>query len=407
MKELSPKLNELINLFTIQKDAIDAWFVDEFAKHQPPFYASVDIRISIDKIAPIDLNLFPGGFNNLNESMIKNGAAAVRSLLAQLAPEGGKVLVIAELHTRNKFYADNLANLGKMLQVGGTDVRFASFSDQACTLEGTENTVEVGLLTRTGNQVTSNGFVPELLLLNNDLSSGTPEILQGITQRQLPPLAAGWSTRRKSSYFFQYERVAARFARQFGFEKWLIDAYFNVCSKVDISRKIGISCLASAVEETLTDIQNNYKQSNSKDQPFVVLKTDAGTYGMGVIMVSEADQVYSLNRRQRANLSTGKDGLAVSDILIQEGVPTIENCSGAAAETAFYCVGNQIIGGFWRFNPEKSDRENLNSKGMQFMPLTQPEPSQQPLRATANVIARLSLLAAAREFATELTFQQT
>ena len=44
---------------------IEHWFRSQWLNHQAPFYASVDLRNAGFKLAPVDTNLFPGGFNNL------------------------------------------------------------------------------------------------------------------------------------------------------------------------------------------------------------------------------------------------------------------------------------------------------------------------------------------------------
>ena len=50
---------------------------------------------------------------------------------------------------------------------------------------------------RVGNRVVLDGFDPCAILLNNDLSGGVPDILRSIEQVVVPPLHAGWATRRK------------------------------------------------------------------------------------------------------------------------------------------------------------------------------------------------------------------
>ena len=61
------------------------------------------------------------------------------------------------------------------------------------------------------------------------------------------------------------------------------------------------------------------------DTPYVVVKADAGTYGMGVMTVRDADEVRGLNRKQRNKMAVVKEGLPVTEVIIQEGVPTREN----------------------------------------------------------------------------------
>ena len=50
--------------------AIERWFRLQFIDHQAPFYTSVDLRNSGFKLAPVDTNLFPAGFNNLNPAFL-------------------------------------------------------------------------------------------------------------------------------------------------------------------------------------------------------------------------------------------------------------------------------------------------------------------------------------------------
>ena len=50
--------------------AIERWFRMQWQDHVPPFYGSVDLRNAGFKLAPVDMNLFPGGWNNLSEEML-------------------------------------------------------------------------------------------------------------------------------------------------------------------------------------------------------------------------------------------------------------------------------------------------------------------------------------------------
>ena len=49
---------------------IEHWLRAQWQEHTPPFYSSVDLRNSGFKIAPVDTNLYPGGFNNLSREML-------------------------------------------------------------------------------------------------------------------------------------------------------------------------------------------------------------------------------------------------------------------------------------------------------------------------------------------------
>lgn len=381
---------------------IEEWVDAELSKQSLPFYCSVDIRACAHKAAPVDTNLFPGGFNNLSQEARERGAKAAARLLGERWPEARRVLVLTERHTRNPYYANHLAALSDVIEGAGAEVRLAFLEGKAERLSGHHREVEVGELGRDGDELRCGKFVPDLVVLNHDQTAGTPSTLRGVAQPVVPPPEVGWATRRKSAHFFQYERVAARFGRAFGVDPWLLTPYFNVCNKVDVSKNIGLDCLAQAVDETLDDIRSNYARLGVRETPFVALKADAGTHGTGVVMVESAEEARSLNRRQRSNLSVLKEGVASTDVLIQEGVPTADRVEGLVAEPVVYMVGREVVGGFWRLNQQKGERDNLNSRGMLFWPMGG-GPAGDPARARLlAVVARLALLATTRELAGEI-----
>ena len=49
---------------------IETWLRNQWLSTPAPFYASVDLRNAGFKLAPVDTNLFPAGFNNLNPAFM-------------------------------------------------------------------------------------------------------------------------------------------------------------------------------------------------------------------------------------------------------------------------------------------------------------------------------------------------
>ena len=92
-------------------------------------------------------------------------------------------------------------------------------------------------------------------------------------------------------------------------------------------------------------VKEKYKEYGISETPYVVVKADAGTYGMGVMTVRDADEVIALNRKQRNKMSVGKEGLEVSEVLIQEGVHTFETLNDAVAEPVIYMIDRYVVGG--------------------------------------------------------------
>ena len=392
--------------------AIEHWFRSQWQEHAVPFYASVDLRNAGFKLAPVDTNLFPGGFNNLNPDFLPLCVQAAQSAVEKICPEARGVLLIPENHTRNQFYLQNVAQLARILQQAGMKVRIGSLLPdltEPVTLQlsnGAALTLEP--LIRTGNRLSVAGFEPCVILLNNDLSGGVPAILQNLQQAVIPPLHAGWTTRRKSQHFAAYDRVAEEFAQLIGIDPWLINPYFARCGEVDFQAQTGTDCLAAQVDSVLARIRAKYAEYGVSDEPFVIVKADAGTYGMGIMTVKDASEITELNRRQRNKMAVVKEGLHVSEVLVQEGVYTFEHIHSAVAEPVVYMVDHFVVGGFYRVHTGRGADENLNAPGMHFVPLafetccTLPNPDcapdDTPNRFYAyGVVARLALLAAAVE----------
>lgn len=392
---------------------IEHWFRSQWLSHTPPFYASVDIRNAGFKLSVVDTNLFPGGFNNLSEHALPLAVQAMSAAVERRCPDARRFLLIPESHTRNTYYLTNVSRLVALLKQSGLEIRIGTLIPeitQATPIDlpdGSQLLLEP--LQRRNDRLGVEGFDPCAILLNNDLSAGIPAVLSGIKGQQvIPPLHAGWSVRRKSQHFAAYSSVVRQFAERLQIDPWVLDPFYATCSKVDFHAREGESCLADNISTMLDRIRIKYRELGVQQTPFVVVKADAGTYGMGIMMVKDAQEIVNLNRKQRNKMAVVKEGLAVSDVLIQEGVPTVENVDEAVAEPVVYMVDRYVVGGFYRIHAERGPDENLNAPGMKFVPLPfdescmQPDQSIHPDAApnryyVYGVIARLALLAASLE----------
>jgi len=418
---LTGPLLALEKRFLDAETTIERWLRGQWLEHTPPFYASVDLRNSCFKLAPVDTNLFPGGFNNLNPAFLPLCVQAAMAAVEKICPEARNLLIVPENHTRNQFYLTNVARLAAILRHTGLDVRIGSLLPEivAPTVldlpDGQSLTLEPLLRFGApgpdgqGRRLGVADFDPCAILLNNDLSAGVPVLLENLHEQfLLPPPHAGWHVRRKSRHFAAYRQVAREFAALLDLDPWLLDPEFEVCGAVNFQEKSGMECLAANVDTLLYRIRAKYKEYAIDAQPFVIVKADAGTYGMGIMTVKDASEVKDLNRRQRNKMAVVKEGLQVSEVIIQEGVPTCERVDEGAAEPVVYMIDRYVVGGFYRVHGERGIDENLNAPGMHFKPLafetgcSLPDcgltPDAPPNRFYAyGVVARLALLAAARE----------
>ena len=394
---------------------IEAWFRQSWLKTPPSITSSVDLRNAGFKLSPVDTNLFPAGFNNLNPDFMPLCVQAAQSILMDLSPSCRRILLLPENHTRNRFYLESLGVLQDIFIKAGFSVRIGSLNEevqemQEITLDSGEM-LRIEPLIREKDELRLVDYSPCILLLNNDLSSGVPPILQGITQSIQPTEKLGWSSRLKSSHFDFFQEVAEEFSELTGIDPWFISPYSVPVDGVDFMSGEGIEHLASAIEELFAKIEAKYHQYEITEKPFVVIKADNGTYGMSVMMVQSADEVRQMNRKQRTKMSATKGSQRVERLLIQEGVYTFETMTdGAVAEPVIYMIGHFVVGGFYRVHQGREKNENLNAPGMYFEPLAFAEPCNTPCQKRSpgdgvnrfycyGVIARLAALAAAREIA--------
>jgi len=162
------------------------------------------------------------------------------------------------------------------------------------------------------------------------------------------------------------------------------------------------------VDKLLFRTRAKYQEYGVSEDPFVIVKADAGTYGMGIMTVKDASEVKSLNRKQRNKMAVGKEGMQISEVIIQEGVHSFETVNEGVAEPVVYMIDRYVVGGFYRINTSRGRDENLNAPGMSFKPLAfdvgcylpdpGDDPDSPPNRFYAyGVVARLAMLAAALE----------
>jgi glutamate--cysteine ligase len=411
---LTGPINELEQRILESLPAIERWFRLEWMEHTPPFYTSVDVRNAGFKLAPVDTNLFPGGFNNLTPEMLPLAVQAAMAAIEKICPEAKNLLLIPEKHTRNTFYLSNVARLKQIFHQAGLNVRLGTLDDtiksptQIDLPDGTSLTVEP--LVRTRGRLGLKDFDPCTILLNNDLSAGIPKVLQGLHEQYLlPPLHAGWVVRRKTNHFQAYEEVAKKFAKLLGMDPWLINPMFAKCGEVNFTDGTGEECLVTNAEALLGKVRRKYKEYGIQEKPFIIVKADAGTYGMGIMTVRDPKELVDLNRKTRNKMSVIKDGQEVSEVILQEGVPTYERVHDAVAEPVVYMIDRYVVGGFYRVNAERGIDENLNSPGASFVPLAFAESNQLPRLGVKpgasapnrfymyGVIARLAMLAASYE----------
>ena len=400
---LTGPINELEQRILDSMPAIERWFRLEWMEHTPPFYSSVDVRNAGFKLAPVDTNLFPGGWNNLTPAMLPLAVQSAMVAIEKICPEAKNLLLIPENHSNNAsntFYLSSIAQLRRIFHMAGLHVRIGSIDPdikQNTTVElPNGESIVLEPVIRSAKRLGLKDFDPCTILLNNELTKGLPGILEELHEQfVLPPLHASGSIRRKSTHYKTYDDVCKRFGKLLGVDPWLINPMFLTCTDAD---------LAASVDTLLAKIKKKYKEYGITDKPFVVVKTNRSSLadkhaGSSVMML-----------RQSSELKDHKDIAVFSgELVVQEGVLTKERMNDAVAEPVVYMMDRYVVGGFYRVHADRGMDENLCSPGSRYVPLAfaegteLPQPGVKPGASAPNrfymygVIGRLAMLAASYE----------
>lgn len=361
-----------------RQEDVHAWLTHYEVSRRLPLYSSVDIRDAGFKMAVVDTNLFPAGFNNLCEHGLADSEKFIKSAIHNRVPNGTDILIICEEHTRNTWYLENVRILQDIIRKAGFKVKIATFFEEPAPQECSAEHPFVTLTTATGSQVDIHCFKTilqkieagqerfDLIIMNNDLSTGIPEVLKNSKIPIYPSILAGWHSRSKSQHFAHTEDLIKQFAKIVQMDPWQFSCLFTTVDQVDINVDADRQKIADAVSDLFRQIQQKYREHHIDEKPYVVLKSDSGTYGMGVLTVEDPAEITQMNRRTKNKLYKGKSSQVIHRYILQEGVPTIYNIDNNVSEVVIYQIENNLIGGFYRVNTEKGQRENLNSRGMEF-----------------------------------------
>lgn len=360
-----------------KQDAIHAWLNSlEQDSNELPLYSSVDIRDAGFKISVVDTNIFPAGFNNLCEHGLEDAIGLMKAAILKRVPKCKDILIIAEEHTRNTWYLENIRILHDIITKAGFNAKVATFltiqpefCDNANYAEletATGQSVKIFCLKKLLSKFEAGTENYDLIILNNDLTTGIPEILKNSKIPIYPSMQAGWHTRLKSHHFLLTQELIEEFSRIVDFDPWLFSAYFDIVENVDVNQEADRKRLFAAATRLFAKIEDKYNKENIHEKPYIVVKSDSGTYGMGVMAIESPQDILDLNRKEKNKLHVGKGAQVIDRYLLQEGVTTIHSIDKQVSEICLYQVDNNFVGGFYRSHAQKGERDNLNSQGAEF-----------------------------------------
>jgi glutamate--cysteine ligase len=368
-----------------------------------PIYGSVDVRDAGWKIAVVDANHFPAGFNNVAPEDEQHLSALLKNHINRRDEKCRWVHLYPESHTRNAAYVENLKTLQRLIEQAGFRCTVGSpeLADHG-SLAGISGPLNLDIVSlqmvNDEESIVVNGEQPDLILLNNDLTEG---IVPGLgTSRVSPPPVMGWHSRKKSHHYDALSDYVSEIAELIGIEPWCLITDWFVSKDKCLDRESCRIELAAEVDDFIQRIKDKYHTLGIDREPVVFIKNDSGTYGLGILSVRSGEELLSLSNRKMRKLMYSKGGVEVENFLIQEGIPTrLETADGGPVEPVVYLVDGQAASWFYRINEKKSDIDNLNSPSASFESYTDVGHLYgENAHGWHALVAELSMLAMGKEF---------
>ena len=350
-----------------KRSEIKKWMQEKRTEIPIPIYGSVDIRDSGWKVAVVDSNHFPAGFNNVSKNDESRLSSLLKSHILRLNEDCSWVHLYPESHTRNKGYVENVKTIKRLIEGAGYKCTVGSPELRAFgSLDGLTGPLMLDKVSLVDEALVVDNETPDLIMLNNDLTEG---ILPGLSSNQvIPPTHMGWQRRRKSEHYECLKSYIEEIAKILGVDSWHLMADWFVSEDKCLEKETCREMLAAEVDEFLANLKARYLKMGVERDPVAFIKNDRGTYGLGIMSVSSGEELLNLSNRKFKRLMYSKGGVDVENFLIQEGIPTcLKTPEGHPVEPVVYLVDGEAASWFYRINSKKGDLENLNSPSAQFV----------------------------------------
>ena len=337
---------------------LEFWFSEKTQSKKLPFYSSFDIRDSNFKITCVDANLFPAGFNNICEEDKKRTSGLIKRYLNKYYPSAKKILLLTEEHSRNLYYWDNIFVIQSLIKATGCQVTACAPGRQIRSPQmittASGRTVELKLLNEEDG---------DLIISNNDFS-----VKYNLPKNKecIPSVLMGWLFRKKHYFFKEYNLLTKEFAELLQLDPWRFKIETKLFSPLKIQSEENLLKLRYSSEEMLKSLKESYKKFSISEKPYLFLKNNSGTYGLGIINIQSAEELNRWSYKSRKKMKASKGEAHVKEIIIQEGIPTALCPDNKSAEPVIYMIGSQVAGGFLRSHKTKDYKTNLNSPGVVF-----------------------------------------
>ncbi len=379
-------MQKTIEIIKGKQNEIDSWLNKHDANKNLPLYSSVNIRDGGFKVASMETNLFLAGFHTLCEHGIEEAVKHIKDAIQIRFPGCTRILVITEEQTRNKWYLENIRVLGNILAQAGYDVTLATFlyTIQTPTEEtvnftefktATNQNVRIHSLQFLLNQIKKEKIQFDLIVVNNDLIGGTTPVFSEIHVPTYPSLKSNWHSRLKSDHFKHTRGFIHEFAQLIGCDPWRFSCYTDVVDNVNLVRDSDRSRMMDAASDLLRKIQTKYLEHKIQAKPFIHIRSDSGTSGIGVVSIGEPTEVSKLNRRGVTQFFKRRDTLVSDRYLLLEGIPNLLTSQRDVSEAIIYQISNNFVGGFYRSHGTEQNLATMENHVQQICPLKENNPA--------------------------------
>jgi len=362
-------IESLQNLINEKREDILKWVDKKRKEVTLPIYSSFDIRDNGVKATVVDSNLFPAGFNNLTQPSKDLASVYFKEYIPTIC-KSKNVLLIPEAHTRNLFYLSNLNSLKSILTNAGYNVVLGSIRediDELLEIEDSDGKkLVLEKMKNVNGTLQTKNFEQGTILLNNDFSVKAPDLLRNVKECIAPPLKLGWLHRRKSNHFKHFCELIKEFTDHVGIDEWLLCPMTKEVNNIDFASGKNMDQVVTEVDKMIEVVKEKHEQYGIKEKPYVFIKDNSGTYGMGILTVHSGKEVLELNTKERRKMKAGKEKSQINSVIIQDGVSTKHKINGKTAESVIYSVAGKVVGGFMRIHDEKDEKANLNAPGAKF-----------------------------------------
>ncbi len=363
MKKKENLCFKLSSIIKEKKDELNIWYEEKIKDLPIPLYSSFDIRDSGEKIAPVDANIFPAGFNNICSNDFEFSIQLMKKALVKRGiSQDQKIGIIPEYHEKNPFYWTNALAIKNLIEESGYKSTFV-LPKQTVELQKRVDSIGKEIsIARTEDALKE----CDVFISNCDFSEGVPDFLEAENKEVFPHPLLGWHNREKYTFFKYYNQMIKEFSDILGISSEQLDIKTFEFRDFDLSDEKSLARLSSEIDKLIGDLNSN---ATTCCENSVFVKNSKGTYGLGVTQVKAGEEVLAWNYKTRKKMKASKGGAKVSSLILQEAIPTSLSEAGASAETAIYMIDQCLSGGFLRVHAAKGPRESLNSPGAVYRKL--------------------------------------